>query len=82
MAARGYERLGMFLPFWASSLTHSMDKDLMSVHSAMELWNEAMRNGLWKGAALSLNLPTKVRALGPVSEIQAFLRDLGVFLQP
>jgi len=77
MAARGFEDLGNFLFFWAKSLTHSRDKSLMSVTSAIGLWNEAMKLGLWKGAALSLNLPVKLKALGGTGRIQRFLQDLG-----
>jgi hypothetical protein len=77
MAARGFEDLGNFLFFWANSMVHSRDKSLMSVSSAMTLWNEAMKLGLWKGAALSLNLPIQVKSLGTVSSIQRFLQDLG-----
>jgi len=77
MAARGFEDLGNFMFFWAKSLTHSRDKSLMAVSSATTLWNEAMKLGLWKGAALSLNLPTKVRALAGTARMQRFLQDVG-----
>ena len=77
MAARGFEDLGNFLFFWANSMTHSRDKSLMAVNSATELWNEAMKMGMWKGAALSLNLPIKVKPLCGTAAIQRFLQDLG-----